>query len=135
MVKEGRRRRALFSKMGSSTLPRSSQRREGGEPGKFASPLSSSPPLLSAPLPTPPFGAHGGNFSRATITLVADKSNVLINAHRHASDSTPVLPTQPDFGLRQSEHLRDLYGADATTERQLQILHHDFHYSFSHLQE
>ena len=66
---------APFSKMGSSTLSRS---KEGGEAGKFASPS-----LLPSP-----FGAHGGNFSRATITLVADKSNVLINAHRHASSSS-----------------------------------------------
>ena len=81
-IKEGRSRgSAPFSKMGSSTLSRS-KGGKGREAGKFASPLLSY---------STPFGAHGGNFSRATITLVADKSNVLINAHRHASSPPPPL--------------------------------------------
>ena len=72
LVREGRARKVPSSKMGSSTLSF-----ERGKEGK--------PESLLLPFPPTPFGAHGGNFSRATITLVADNSNVLINAHRHAS--------------------------------------------------
>ena len=69
--------------------------KEGSLPlPKWAPPLSRSKEgrrgsrkVCFSPCSPTPFGAHGGNFSRATITLVADNSNVLINAHRHASSS------------------------------------------------
>ena len=81
--------------------------KEGSLPlPKWAPPLSRSKEgrrgsrkvCFSPPSPTL-FGAHGGNFSRATITLVADNSNVLINAHRHASSYSPAQsPFRRDCG-------------------------------------
>ena len=95
---------------------------------KWAPPLSRSKEgrrgsrkVCFSPSSPTPFGAHGGNFSRATITLVADNSNVLINAHRHASSSSFSCSTPLLEGLRQSKHLRDLQGKGWMRSRRYKV--------------